>query len=31
MRRYERDVDGEEWHDSLLMELLADELVPAER
>ncbi len=26
MRRYERDVDGEGWHDGLLMELLADEL-----
>jgi RimJ/RimL family protein N-acetyltransferase len=24
MRRSERDVDGEGWHDSLLMELLAD-------
>jgi aminoglycoside 6'-N-acetyltransferase len=23
MRRYERDVDGEDWHDGLLMELLA--------
>jgi aminoglycoside 6'-N-acetyltransferase len=30
MRRYERDVAGEAWHDSLLMELLADELPPAE-
>jgi aminoglycoside 6'-N-acetyltransferase len=26
MRSYERDVDGPEWHDSLLMELLAAEL-----
>jgi aminoglycoside 6'-N-acetyltransferase len=26
MRCYERDVDGEEWHDALLMELLAAEL-----
>jgi len=26
MRDYERDVDGEDWHDALLMELLADEL-----
>jgi aminoglycoside 6'-N-acetyltransferase len=25
MRRYERDIDGEEWHDGLLMELLAGE------
>jgi aminoglycoside 6'-N-acetyltransferase len=25
MRRYERDVDGDGWHDSLLMELLAGE------
>ena len=25
MRRYERDVGGEGWHDGLLMELLADE------
>ncbi len=25
MRRYERDVDGDEWHDGLLMELLAGE------
>lgn len=24
MRRYERDLDGEGWHDGLLMELLAD-------
>jgi aminoglycoside 6'-N-acetyltransferase len=24
MRRYERDVDGDGWHDGLLMELLAD-------
>lgn len=30
MRRYERDVDGEGWHDSLLMELLADEVPPAQ-
>jgi aminoglycoside 6'-N-acetyltransferase len=27
MRRAERDADGEGWHDALLMELLADELV----
>jgi aminoglycoside 6'-N-acetyltransferase len=26
MRQYERDIGGEGWHDSLLMELLADEL-----
>lgn len=26
MRRYERDVDGDGWHDGLLMELLAAEL-----
>jgi aminoglycoside 6'-N-acetyltransferase len=26
MRRYERDVDGDGWHDGLLMELLAGEL-----
>ena len=26
MRQSERDADGEGWHDSLLMELLADEL-----
>ena len=26
MRRYERDVDGT-WHDNLLMDLLADELI----
>ncbi len=26
MRRYERDADGGEWHDGLLMDLLADEL-----
>ncbi len=26
MRNYERDVDGPEWHDALLMELLAEEL-----
>jgi aminoglycoside 6'-N-acetyltransferase len=25
MRRYERDIDGDSWHDGLLMELLADE------
>lgn len=25
MRRYERDVDGEDWHDGLLMELLSGE------
>jgi aminoglycoside 6'-N-acetyltransferase len=25
MRRYERDVDGDGWHDGLLMELVADE------
>ena len=25
MRRYERDADGDEWHDGLLMELLAGE------
>jgi hypothetical protein len=25
MRRYERDVVGDAWHDGLLMELLADE------
>jgi aminoglycoside 6'-N-acetyltransferase len=25
MRRYERDADGEGWHDGLLMELLADD------
>jgi RimJ/RimL family protein N-acetyltransferase len=25
MRRYERDLGGEGWHDGLLMELLADE------
>jgi aminoglycoside 6'-N-acetyltransferase len=25
MRRYERDVDGDRWHDGLLMELLADD------
>jgi len=28
MRNYERDVDGEGWHDSLLMELLAGEERP---
>jgi RimJ/RimL family protein N-acetyltransferase len=27
MRAYERDVDGPGWHDGLLMDLLADELV----
>jgi aminoglycoside 6'-N-acetyltransferase len=26
MRRYERDFDGDGWHDGLLMDLLADEL-----
>jgi aminoglycoside 6'-N-acetyltransferase len=26
MRRYERDVDGNGWHDGLLMDLLAEEL-----
>lgn len=26
MRRYERDVDGDGWHDALLMDLLAGEL-----
>ena len=26
MRRYERDVDADTWHDGLLMDLLADEL-----
>jgi RimJ/RimL family protein N-acetyltransferase len=25
MRRYERDVDGETWHDGLLMELIAED------
>jgi aminoglycoside 6'-N-acetyltransferase len=25
MRRYERDVDGDGWHDGLLMELIADD------
>jgi aminoglycoside 6'-N-acetyltransferase len=25
MRSYERDVDGEGWHDGLLMELIAGE------
>ncbi len=29
MRSYERDVGGEGWHDSLLMELLAGEELPA--
>lgn len=28
MRRYERDADGPEWHDALLMELLAGEQRP---
>jgi aminoglycoside 6'-N-acetyltransferase len=27
LRRYERDADGEAWHDGLLMDLLAEELV----
>jgi aminoglycoside 6'-N-acetyltransferase len=27
MRRYERDADGQGWHDGLLMDLLAEELV----
>ncbi len=27
MRRYERDADGAGWHDGLLMDLLADELL----
>ena len=27
MRGYERDVDGTDWHDGLLMDLLADELL----
>jgi aminoglycoside 6'-N-acetyltransferase len=27
MRRYEHDVDGDGWHDGLLMELLASDLV----
>ncbi len=26
MRRYERDADGAQWHDALLMDLLAEEL-----
>jgi RimJ/RimL family protein N-acetyltransferase len=26
MRRYERDVDGDGWHDGVLMELLADDV-----
>jgi len=26
MRRYERDADGNGWHDGLLMDLLAEEL-----
>ena len=28
MRRYERDADGDGWHDNLLMDLLAEELDP---
>jgi aminoglycoside 6'-N-acetyltransferase len=28
MRRYERDVDGGGWHDSLMMDLLAEDLPP---
>lgn len=28
MRRYERDADGDGWHDGLLMDLLAEELRP---
>jgi len=28
MRQYERDADGDGWHDGLLMELLADDLSP---
>jgi aminoglycoside 6'-N-acetyltransferase len=28
MRRYERDIDGNGWHDGLLMDLLAEELGP---
>jgi len=28
MRRYERDPDGGDWHDGLLMDLLAEELDP---
>jgi RimJ/RimL family protein N-acetyltransferase len=28
MRQYEKDLDGDEWHDGLLMELLADDLSP---
>ena len=27
MRAYERDVDGRGWHDGLLMDLLADDLI----
>ena len=27
LRRYERDADGTGWHDGLLMDLLADELI----
>jgi aminoglycoside 6'-N-acetyltransferase len=26
MRQYERDIDGDSWHDGLLMDLLAGEL-----
>ena len=28
MRRYERDADGNDWHDGLLMDLLAEDLDP---
>jgi aminoglycoside 6'-N-acetyltransferase len=28
MRQYERDADGDGWHDGVLMELLADDLSP---
>ena len=28
LRRYERDLDGNGWHDGLLMDLLAEELEP---
>jgi len=28
LRRYERDVDGQGWHDGLLMDLLAEDLAP---
>jgi aminoglycoside 6'-N-acetyltransferase len=31
MRQYERDADGEGWHDSLLMELLASEFANADQ